>query len=277
MPCPRTRHFFIFQLFLVSETICFCNISSHCSMIKMDLRLLNRPSPVSWAGLPTFLCPDTQHWGPPGSCVESPAIHLIHSQLHPSSCSIFFIKFADHTTVVRLLHHNDESADRDEIPKLSTWCSTNNLSLNTSKIKEVVVDFRRKRTDLAQVYINGDAAERFKDFKFLGTHISQDFTWATNTTGHHLGNQHHSPCEGKHGSDCTFSGHSTKPTSPRSCFYPFTTVLSKVSFRTTFWFSCCTAADKKVLDRVRKSAQHIIHTHLPSLTDIYHTRCLHWA
>ncbi|XP_067084753.1 uncharacterized protein [Osmerus mordax] len=110
--------------------------------------------------------------------------------------SNIWIKFADDTTVVGLIHNNDESAYRDEIPKLSTWCSTNNLSL-TFKTKEVVVDFRRKRTDLAQVYINGDTAERVKDFRFLGTHISQDITWATNTTGHHLGNQHHRTSPGQ--------------------------------------------------------------------------------
>jgi len=46
----------------------------------------------------------------------------------------------------------------------------------------VVVDFRRKRTELAPVYINGDTVERVKDFKFLGTHISQDINGATNTT-----------------------------------------------------------------------------------------------
>ncbi|XP_067084763.1 uncharacterized protein [Osmerus mordax] len=124
-------------------------------------------------------------------------IHDFLTDRPQSFMSNIWIKFADDTTVVGLIHNNDESAYRDEIPKLSTWCSTNNLSFNTFKTKEVVVDFRRKRTDLAQVYINGDTAERVKDFRFLGTHISQDITWATNTTGHHLCNQHHRTSPGQ--------------------------------------------------------------------------------
>lgn len=59
------------------------------------------------------------------------------------------------------------------------------LALNPSKTKEKGVEFSRKKTDHSTVYINGDAADRASDFKFLGTCISLDLTRVTNT----------SPCE----------------------------------------------------------------------------------
>ncbi len=39
---------------------------------------------------------------------------------------------------------NDESAYREEVHTLTNWCHNNNLSLNISKTKELVVEFRRR-------------------------------------------------------------------------------------------------------------------------------------
>ncbi|KAI3362498.1 hypothetical protein L3Q82_012791, partial [Scortum barcoo] len=54
------------------------------------------------------------------------------------------MKFADDTTIVGLISDNDETHYREEIQHLTQWCSNNNLVLNTSKTKEVIVDYRRK-------------------------------------------------------------------------------------------------------------------------------------
>ena len=59
------------------------------------------------------------------------------------------IKFADDTTVVGLITNNDETAYRAEVRDLAVWCQDNNLSLNVSKIKELVVDYRKRRTEQA--------------------------------------------------------------------------------------------------------------------------------
>lgn len=91
------------------------------------------------------------------------------------------IKFADDTTVVGLIQ-NDDLAYIDEVQKLMVWCADNNLALNPSKTKELVIDFRKKREEPAPLYIKGDVLERVSDLKFLGTHTSQDFTWTFNTT-----------------------------------------------------------------------------------------------
>ncbi len=45
--------------------------------------------------------------------------------------------------MVGLISNNDEMHYREEVAQLAEWCGANNLSLNVSKTKEVVVDFRR--------------------------------------------------------------------------------------------------------------------------------------
>ena len=92
------------------------------------------------------------------------------------------IRFADDTTVVGLISGGDESAYRNEVEKLAGWCADNNLALNTSKIKELIVDFRRKTTDFQPLVIKGDDVERTSNFRFPGIHLNDDLTWSTNTS-----------------------------------------------------------------------------------------------
>lgn len=54
----------------------------------------------------------------------------------PAHSTNTIIKFADDTTVVGLIHNGDESACRDEVCRLTDWCSTNNLALNIPKTKK---------------------------------------------------------------------------------------------------------------------------------------------
>ncbi|KAI3357071.1 hypothetical protein L3Q82_015458 [Scortum barcoo] len=88
----------------------------------------------------------------------------------------------DDTTIVGLISDNDETHYREEIQHLTQWCSNNNLVLNTSKTKEVIVDYRRsRRTEHAPLLIHGEAVERVNNIKFLGIHITSDLTWSMNT------------------------------------------------------------------------------------------------
>ena len=61
------------------------------------------------------------------------------------------IKFADDTTVVGLITDNNETAYREEIRELSVWCQGNNLSLNVSKAKELIVDYRKRPAEQAPI------------------------------------------------------------------------------------------------------------------------------
>ena len=91
------------------------------------------------------------------------------------------IKFADDATVVGLITDNDETAYREEIRDLAVWCQDNNLSLNLSKTKELIVDYRKSRTEQAPINIDGAVMEQVESFKFLGVHITNKLSWAKHT------------------------------------------------------------------------------------------------
>ena len=58
--------------------------------------------------------------------------------------SNIIIKFTDDTTVFTA---NDETAYREEVRDLAGWCQNNNLSLNVTKTKEIIVDYRKRSTE----------------------------------------------------------------------------------------------------------------------------------
>ena len=58
------------------------------------------------------------------------------------------------------------------------WCKDNNLSLNMIKTKEMIVDYRKRRTEHAPILIDG---LQVGSFKFLGVHITNKLTWTKHT------------------------------------------------------------------------------------------------
>ena len=55
---------------------------------------------------------------------------------------------------VGLITNNYEGAHREDGGTLTIWCQVNNLSLNISKTKEPIVDFRRNQAGHAPILIN---------------------------------------------------------------------------------------------------------------------------
>jgi hypothetical protein len=76
--------------------------------------------------------------------------------------------------VVGLITNNDETAYREEVRDLAGWCQNNNLSLNIIKTKEMIVDYRKRRTEHTPILINGAVVELVESFKFLGVHITKN-------------------------------------------------------------------------------------------------------
>ena len=96
----------------------------------------------------------------------------------------YILKFANDTTVIGLTTHFDESEYLDQVNKLISWCNDNNLELNVNKTKEMIVDFRRKKSSppspLKLIVIDGRTVEIVQDFKFLGSTISSNHKWEMN-------------------------------------------------------------------------------------------------
>eukprot|EP00061_Rhincodon_typus_P013340 g39656.t1 len=77
-------------------------------------------------------------------------------------------KFADDTTVVGQISNNNESEYKKKIEGLVRWCNENNLSLNVSKTKDLIINFRKKGGEHVPIYISGAEDESVESVKFLG-------------------------------------------------------------------------------------------------------------
>ena len=117
---------------------------------------------------------------PTGVCAFTFAVLVFTNDSVSSEPSVVMIKFSDDTTLEGLSHNSDESAYRGEVERLAGWCSENDLELNVSKTKEMVFDFRKKKTPLVPLTITGEVVEEVRSFKFLGTTISSDLKWDEN-------------------------------------------------------------------------------------------------
>ena len=118
--------------------------------------LTDRPQRVRW-GNNKFTDPRILNIGAPQGCGLSPLFYTLYTHdcvaTHPST---IIGKFADDTVVVGLISKNDETAYRVEVEHLTSCCKENNLLLNVTKTKEMVMDFRwSTRTPHLPITING--------------------------------------------------------------------------------------------------------------------------
>lgn len=75
-------------------------------------------------------------------------------------------RFANDITVEDLIASNNKSAY--QVYHVMAWGSENGLQHNISKIKEIVVYFRRKRDPASLLIINGEVTKQIHHFRFLG-------------------------------------------------------------------------------------------------------------
>ncbi len=123
----------------------------------------------------------TLNIGAPQGCDLSPLLYSLYTHNCVSSHnSTSIIKFADDTVVLGLIYNNDETTYLDEVERLTSWCQDNCLSMNVSKTKVLIVDFRkRQQQPYTPLMISGTPVERVSSFKYLGVYISEDRTWTT--------------------------------------------------------------------------------------------------
>ena len=80
------------------------------------------------------------------------------------------------TTQQCLITDNDEAAYKEEVRELALWWQDNNLSLNVSKTKVLIVDCRTRRAEQIPINIDGAVMEWFLSF-----HITSELSWYKHT------------------------------------------------------------------------------------------------
>ena len=91
------------------------------------------------------------------------------------------IKYADDTTIIGLIPFDNEEHYRKIVADISEWCAKNDLELNIKKTKEIIIDFRKKKTPIMPFQINGADVDIVDAFTFLGLEIADSLDWHQNT------------------------------------------------------------------------------------------------
>ncbi len=142
----------------------------------------------------------------------------------------------------------------------------NCLSLNVSKTKELIVDFRKRHLlPYTPLMISGTPVERVSSFKYLGVNISEDLTWTT-----------HIQTQVKKARQRLYHLRQLRkfrvsPTILKTCYSG--TIESVLTQCISVWYGNSSSQDCKALQRVVRLAERISGSALPSLQDIYLKRC----
>ena len=115
-------------------------------------------------------------------CVLSPFLFTLFTNDCVSvNQSVRVVKLSDDTTVIGCINNANESVYREEFQRLVGWCKNSNLVLNIFKTKEMIIDFRKKKTPIHPLFIDGGDVLQADSVKFLGSTISKDLSLCNNS------------------------------------------------------------------------------------------------
>ena len=120
--------------------------------------------------------------GAPQGTVLAPLLYTLYTSDFGYSSELCHIqKFADDTAIVGCIRDDREDEYRSLISDFVAWSGRNHLQLNTSKTKELVIDFGKSRPRPCPVSIGGNEVESVGNYKYLGVWLDNKLDWSCNT------------------------------------------------------------------------------------------------
>ena len=173
-------------------------------------------------------------------------------------------KFSDDTAIVDF--SESETIFEDSVSDFSGWCDQNFLELNVGKTKEMVVDFKRNRTDVGALQIRGQTVERVEEYRYLGTIIDNKFNFEKNVESIHK------KCRQRMVILYQLRSLMVSNKILTQCYRSF--VESILTFSFICWFGSLNLKNSKNLDRVVKQCSKIVGKQMTSLSELYRSRVI---
>ncbi len=119
---------------------------------------------------------------PPGSILGSLFYSLYVNDIS-SAINLDYLLYCDDLVIYTECKNYSEGRQKltECLEKLVIWCNENGLKLNVEKTKWMVFcknnDFRSKKEEIGELYVDGKVVERVQIFKYLGVIINSHLTF----------------------------------------------------------------------------------------------------
>ena len=116
--------------------------------------------------------------GVPQGTLSGPKNFIVHiNDLH-TPCPLY--KYVDDCTVFDICSHTRVSMLQDSVDIIANWTTDNDMCINASKTKDMIICFCRHEAheaSLPYIVIYGNVIDRVRQAKVLGVTISADLSW----------------------------------------------------------------------------------------------------
>ena len=122
--------------------------------------------------------PGYPNGGVPQGTLSGSKYCLVHISDLQTLCPIY--KYVDDNTIFEICNQDMVSVMQGSADLVEQWSCNNDMRINTTKTKEMVICFRRDRTfvdSLPYIYMNGNYIEKVSQAKVLGVTISSHLSW----------------------------------------------------------------------------------------------------
>ena len=91
-------------------------------------------------------------------------------------------KFVDDTSVSEVINKNEMGKMQCLVNDINTWCMKNDMKLNQTKCKDMIICFALEHPKLDPIFIEEHELVPVSSAKILGMYISVDLKWKTHIT-----------------------------------------------------------------------------------------------
>ena len=115
------------------------------------------------------------HGGVPQGTKLGPVLFVLMINDLQTDCHSY--KYVDDTSIVFVGSDPQATNLQDAADTAYTWSQANDMKINATKTKEIIIDFSKTEKHFLPVTVNGTEIERVSQAKVLGITISNDLTW----------------------------------------------------------------------------------------------------